>query len=386
MIFVFDQIINGRPYPNLGTVDAKPGTPAWRTFSTTPPYVEPFTLYDYCIGEGIEVHGRTLDQLGGTPAWYPIQFTFFDHDVDYISLIPDEIVFRVKTGQIKLLFYYSEGDNPKQIQDKLAWCCADRGIALSQIKIVSANSAADLESNMVWFADDEILYRRRNRTEPEQWKDNKDYPYTMLVRTHKHWRALTASTIIGRIGNGIVGYNTVEIDPAANQESPLELTDERQQRIQKFVDAGPYSADSLNSDQHNSYETHVPEHFNNSYLNIILETHLDADGSLGAFLTEKTFKPIKHAQPFVIVGCVNSLAALKKLGYRTFDNVIDPSYDSIVDNEQRWRKVIETLDKINAVGFDKIAKQCQEDCLHNQELFLSSKKERLNTLLERIQQ
>jgi hypothetical protein len=40
---------------------------------------------------------------------------------------------------------------------------------------------------------------------------------------------------------------------------------------------------------------------------LCLETHFDADQSGGAFLTEKTFKPIKHGQMFFVAGPAGSL-------------------------------------------------------------------------------
>jgi hypothetical protein len=115
----------------------------------------------------------------------------------------------------------------------------------------------------------------------------------------------------------------------------------------------------------------------------VLETHFDADGSGGAFLTEKIFKPIKHAQPFVVVGAPGTLQALRALGYRTFDHVVDNTYDNIQNNTERWiavKLVIEHIKKNPAEYFD----QCLDDIQHNQQLFLSNKYSRLNSLLERL--
>ena len=116
----------------------------------------------------------------------------------------------------------------------------------------------------------------------------------------------------------------------------------------------------------------------------MLETHFDADGSGGAFLTEKTFKAIKHGQPFIIVGCPGSLAALRELGYKTFDHAIDNSYDTIQDNTQRWLAVKSAISKLKSQNLDTWFDSCRSDIEHNQHLFCSSKADRLNTLIERI--
>jgi hypothetical protein len=137
-------------------------------------------------------------------------------------------------------------------------------------------------------------------------------------------------------------------------------------------------------DQQNDHHLTEYAHYTQSYCNIVLETHFDADQSGGAFLTEKTFKPIKHGQPFVIVGAPGSLAALRSLGYRTFDHAIDNSYDDEIDNTQRWIKIKSAIAKIKSQRMHDWFALCKDDAQHNQQLFCSSKQRRLNTLLERL--
>jgi hypothetical protein len=101
-----------------------------------------------------------------------------------------------------------------------------------------------------------------------------------------------------------------------------------------------------------------------------METVFDTDSSGGAFLTEKTFKPIKYAHPFVIVGPQGSLAALRRSGYKVFDDVIDNRYDLIADNTERWLALRQAIAEIarehNTFDWHM---RCQNDALHNRELF-----------------
>jgi hypothetical protein len=117
-----------------------------------------------------------------------------------------------------------------------------------------------------------------------------------------------------------------------------------------------------------------------------METHFDADQSGGAFLTEKTFKPIKHGQPFVIVGAPGSLQALRDLGYRTFDHAVDNRYDLETDNTQRWNLILHAVKQIQQQDPDKWFASCLDDLCHNQQLFLSSKQPRLNMLYNTLRQ
>jgi len=86
---------------------------------------------------------------------------------------------------------------------------------------------------------------------------------------------------------------------------------------------------------------------NDSYFSLVTETLFYKNFSSSencVFLTEKTFRPIIHKHPFIIVGSTGCLAYLKKYGYKTFAPFIDESYDSIIDDEQRlnaiWKEVV----------------------------------------------
>lgn len=60
-------------------------------------------------------------------------------------------------------------------------------------------------------------------------------------------------------------------------------------------------------------------------------------------LTEKIFKPIVSKQPFMLLAAPGNLAYLKSYGFKTFDSVIDETYDTIQDNDRRTEAVVEQL-------------------------------------------
>jgi hypothetical protein len=60
-------------------------------------------------------------------------------------------------------------------------------------------------------------------------------------------------------------------------------------------------------------------------------------------LTEKIFKPIVSKQPFMLLAAPGNLAYLKSYGFKTFDSVIDESYDLIQDNDLRIEAVVRQL-------------------------------------------
>ena len=89
----------------------------------------------------------------------------------------------------------------------------------------------------------------------------------------------------------------------------------------------------------------------------------------------------------MIFGAAGTLEKLRELGYRTFDHAIDPGYDTITNTTLRWQTLQLMLQDHLRKGNDhmhKLALACQDDCEHNQRHFLSSKKQRLNRLIEKL--
>jgi hypothetical protein len=84
----------------------------------------------------------------------------------------------------------------------------------------------------------------------------------------------------------------------------------------------------------------IPRCTNDSLWHIVTETVFYYDK---LHLTEKIFKPIVMKQPFMLLGAPGNLAYLKSYGFKTFDGIIDESYDTIVDNDQRTEAVVEQI-------------------------------------------
>jgi len=381
-----------KPYPNLANINAIPYTPEWRKFSVASPFSEPVMLFEYMLYWGVEYEFVNLTDSDNNTL-YPIALSFFDFSIDWFNLFSTEVLHRVRAQKLRVLFYYSEGDNPERINDHLTEQCYNWNIPREQILFVSANSACRDIPYFFHIVDDELLFNFRNREcNPVPYHDKyRNKKFTALVRMHKYWRANTM-TRIWEHGNHLQGYfgygNEIDSGETEN-DNPISVDDfgNLRELTRLFLKELPFKADSLTTDQHNTHTTGVWNHFYNSYLNIVLESHMDVDQSHGAFLTEKTFKPIKNAQPFIIFGGPSSLRLLRRMGYKTFEGIIDNSYDDIVDTTLRWNAAINlTLNLINLNNKELRALyvHCRGDILHNQQLFLENKRKRLLTLLEDI--
>jgi len=120
--------------------------------------------------------------------------------------------------------------------------------------------------------------------------------------------------------------------------------------------------------------------FANTYLNIVGETHFVAVPYRinTSFVTEKTFTAIANNQMFIIVGHPGSLDLLKSLGYKTFDSIIDESYDTELNNTKRLFKVTEEIIRFISQPISKI----KEDYIHVLDIIEHNRKLLFSTSLE----
>jgi len=87
---------------------------------------------------------------------------------------------------------------------------------------------------------------------------------------------------------------------------------------------------------------------------------------LTPFITEKTFKTMAFQHPLLVFGCVKTLEHLHNLGFETFDNIFDESYDLILNADDRLKLIIENVKNFNYQAYDQLTR---DKLKHNQNLF-----------------
>jgi hypothetical protein len=296
---------------------------------------------------------------------------------------------RVRRGELRVLFYYHEGDNPYKIHSRLSWLAGSHDIAQHSFHFLSANTAADNIKGCSYIQDHEFFFGQINQHQDIEYTNWCDRPnkFTVLNRLHKNWRAAVMGSLWqdGILAQSAWSYNT---DLTMHEDTvPFELDciPNWRENIAEFMRQGNHYIDGNDVVAHNNHRTVNVDVYNQGYCHIVIETVFDTDASGGAFLTEKTFKPIKYAHPFVIAGPCGSLEALRRSGYKVFDGVIDNSYDLIADNTERWLALRRTINSI-ACEADSFAwhMRCQNDALHNRELFRQRWRSALNIHAQKL--
>jgi hypothetical protein len=96
----------------------------------------------------------------------------------------------------------------------------------------------------------------------------------------------------------------------------------------------------------NHWDTNNTTFAHNNLIFIVTETLVKGDMH-NLFLTEKTFKPISLQMPFIIIGQPGTLARLKELGYKTFSDFWDESYDQELDPLTRMNKISNLVEQLS---------------------------------------
>ena len=140
------------------------------------------------------------------------------------------------------------------------------------------------------------------------------------------------------------------------------------------------------------FESHLPIIFDNqgslwkenidknhiflkSFLWISNETHMDNKLTL---FSEKTISAILYMNPFVVNGDVGTVAYLKKLGFKTFEEFWDESYDLIENRDERQNKIINIIKDLKNKDLQELYNKMRPILEHNRDLLMN--KDWLKTL------
>jgi hypothetical protein len=127
-------------------------------------------------------------------------------------------------------------------------------------------------------------------------------------------------------------------------------------------------ADREDIENTNGYQHENEDLFLQSYISIVTETSFYIDND---FISEKIWKPLYQFHPLIVVGRPHLLKYLKEIGFKTFDWLIDETYDTIEDNDLRMELIVKEIKKLNDIPIyelDNIVKLNFNILKHNHDL------------------
>ena len=109
--------------------------------------------------------------------------------------------------------------------------------------------------------------------------------------------------------------------------------------------------------------------YNQTYYSIVAET--TTENSYNQY-TEKVAKPIVASRPFVAFAGQNYLSNLRHLGFKTFSSVVDESYDSIADLNQRMQAAWSQVEWLCTQDPKQVYSELDSVLQHNYQHFLTT--------------
>lgn len=109
-----------------------------------------------------------------------------------------------------------------------------------------------------------------------------------------------------------------------------------------------------------------------TYFTVVNETHFN---DLSSWITEKTFKMFYYGHPFILIGGRNTLKELRDMGFETFPELFDESYDEMPCNLKKLIFICDQIKKYNSKeGIDKlkyILPSLKEKLIYNRNHFIN---------------
>jgi hypothetical protein len=98
-------------------------------------------------------------------------------------------------------------------------------------------------------------------------------------------------------------------------------------------------------------------YYERSFCSVVNETYIDND--CDPFFTEKVFKPIAYLHPFLLFSSAGALEYLKDLGFQTFSDYFDESYDNIQNAQIRFEAILKEMIRLSSYNQDQLEKLYQ---------------------------
>jgi hypothetical protein len=101
-----------------------------------------------------------------------------------------------------------------------------------------------------------------------------------------------------------------------------------------------------------------------TYFSVVTETVFDYPYS---FRTEKIWKPVAMAHPWIAVANQGYYRDMHNLGFRSFGHLIDESFDQIENNQDRIDRIGQVVEDLCRQDLAQFLKECYTVCKYNQQ-------------------
>lgn len=140
--------------------------------------------------------------------------------------------------------------------------------------------------------------------------------------------------------------------------------------IYSYVAKGIYLPNDMPHDLDTGYGNFQryfnPEWYDSTYFSLVSESTVDHPI---IFPSEKIFKPMALYHPFIVSGQPGLLNYIRNLGFETFENLFDESYDTETEFDKRLTIIVENVKQFNKQDYNKLT---WEKLRHNNNLLYNT--------------
>jgi hypothetical protein len=123
------------------------------------------------------------------------------------------------------------------------------------------------------------------------------------------------------------------------------------------------------------------EPYIDTYFSLVTETVFSGSNS---FRTEKIWKPIIMGHPWIAVANRGFYHDMHNMGFKTFNNVIDESFDLIDNPQDRIERIGSLIGDLCASNLSQFMLQCKDACIYNQQVVLDYQKRYVSAFPEQF--
>jgi hypothetical protein len=279
---------------------------------------------------------------------------WFHNECNEYNISPDSVIYA--TGNLIADEVYKKWADERGITNRLFIV----GYSHFEIDVAMSTWNRLWNGNALPDFDNHITYKKNNEIKTYSCLNKR-------IRPHRVWFYYYLRES-GLIPKGLVSMNKFDFHNW-NWEA-RELNNETVNNLLEELPLLVY--DKRNDELDDSFyiKRFNPEICLDSYISVVNEAQCgDSDNTV--FISEKTFKPIATHHPFIIVGNRWSIKKMKELGYKTFDEYIDQSYDDLPTHE-RLQMIIESIRKIdNIEDKNEWFMKLRDDVEHNYKNLIS---------------
>jgi hypothetical protein len=184
-------------------------------------------------------------------------------------------------------------------------------------------------------------------------------PYTKkFMSLNRRWRACRLALVShlkvkNLLDQGFVSLQSFEGKNWDNSwDYMIQLQDEETKQLfekhkAEIINLPELKLDNTNLDDMNPVTSYLDGCYLNSYFSVVGGTAFyEKESPNMTGLCEKSFKAIQKKHPFILIHPVNSLPLLHGMGYKTFDGLIDESYDRETDDNKRMRMIVAEIERL----------------------------------------